>query len=42
LKIHFNIIPHLRLRLRSVYFPKASPIETFYAPLLISIRVRAT
>ena len=38
LKIHFNIIPHLRLSFPSGLFPSGSPAETLYAPLLSPIR----
>ena len=34
LKIHFNIISHLRLTLPIGSFPQVSPTKTLYAPLL--------
>jgi hypothetical protein len=38
LKIHHNIIPHLRLGLQSGHFPSGLPIKTLYTPFLSLIR----
>ena len=38
LKIHLNIIPHLRLGLPSFLFPSFSPTKSLYTPLLSPIR----
>jgi len=38
LKIHLNIIPHLRLGLPSGLFPLGFPTKTLYTPLLYPIR----
>jgi hypothetical protein len=39
LKIHFNLIPHLRLGLPTGLFSSGVPTKTLYAPLLSPTRV---
>ena len=42
LKVHFNIIPHLRLCLPSYVFPSGFLTKTVYPPLLPSTPTHAT